>query len=703
MAWNLLWEKTAVLAKRRFAGMYRTWIWSGQYRNGRFVAAVVGLWCLVAGMEVWGQVPGVRFQPPEHVPADLLDDTLGWVGEEPILVRDFLMGYQKSAFRDTLRYTYRSLKAYWELYARFRQKLQEARRLGIDTIPRIRQEIQRYTRQLLNSFLTNHLVVDSALREAYRYRHKEVHLSVIQLGGSGGGEGSPEERRRRAQEIYESIRKGDVSFEEAVRRWSTDAVSRARAGKLGWFTALQLPYEIERRVMVSSPGTVLPPVALMGKFYIIRVDSVRAARGEVLTAHVFLRVLDWSDSTAVQRAQTMAQKVVEELRNETPFEEVARKYSEDVSTVRRGGVFRWFGPGETEPAYEYWAFRLAPGEWTPSPVKTAKGYYVIKVLKKRPIPPYDSFVVRYRQRIAKDFQRLNQVRQRVEAQLRDRWGIRPVEKNLKWFLKKYGDVLAGQDTVRLECRRGGKKVMIVREGGSPLRLVDFCRRLAGRRRPKHVSVEQWVRQQWQAWLQELTFAALAEHLSELSPEYARLLDEYRSGILLFEIMNQKVWLRALQDTVGLKAFFEREKRRQRWDTVAEALIVYVPANRGDLKTVVEKLFALRGVPTDSLMHRLRQEGGQALLIQHGAFLPHEHSVLKDLARRPGTYGPISSGQYVVYVRIDGFRPAQFRDIRARVITAYQNYLQRQWEEELAPRYPIRLNENVLRRLAQKPE
>ena len=670
----------------------------------KVVVLVVGFWfvSLGIGVESWGQTLGMRFRPPEHVPADLLDDTLGWVGNEPILVRDFLMGYQKSAFRDTLRYTYRSLKAYWELYARFRQKLLEAKRLGIDTIARIRQEIQRYTRQLLNSFLTNHLVVDSALREAYRYRQKEVYLSVIQLDGTGSGS-SPEERQRRAQEIYESIRKGDISFEEAVRRWSADAASRARAGKLGWFTALQLPYEIERQVMHASPGTVLPPVALMGKYYIIRVDSVRAARGEVLTAHVFLRVRDWSDSTSVQRAQSMAEKVLEALRNEVPFEEVVRKYSEDVSTVRRGGVFRWFGPGETEPAYEYWAFRLEPGEWTPSPVKTAKGYYVIKVLKKRPIPPYDSFAARYRQRIARDFQRLNQVRQRVEAQLRARWGIRPVEKNVKWSLKKYGDVLADQDTVRLECRRGIRKVLIVREGKPPLRIGDFCRRLQGRRRPKHVSVDQWVRQQWQAWLQELTFAALAEHLSELSPEYARLLDEYRSGILLFEIMNQKVWLRALQDTAGLKAFFEQEKRRQKWDTVAEALIVYVPANRGDLKTVVEKLFALRGVPTDSLIQRLRQEGGQALLIQHGAFLPHEHSVLKDLGRRPGTYGPISSGQYVVYVRIDRFRPARFNDIRARVITAYQNYLQKQWEEELAPRYPIHLNENVLRRLVQKSE
>ena len=38
-------------------------------------------------------------------------------------------------------------------------------------------------------------------------------------------------------------------------------------------------------------------------------------------------------------------------------------------------------------------------------------------------------------------------------------------------------------------------------------------------------------------------------------EFAMLMDEYHDGILLFDLMNEMVWSKAVNDTVGLNSFY----------------------------------------------------------------------------------------------------------------------------------------------------
>ena len=45
-------------------------------------------------------------------------------------------------------------------------------------------------------------------------------------------------------------------------------------------------------------------------------------------------------------------------------------------------------------------------------------------------------------------------------------------------------------------------------------------------------------------------------LPEKYPEFRYIYQEYHDGILLFDIMDQQVWSKAVSDTLGLEAFHE---------------------------------------------------------------------------------------------------------------------------------------------------
>jgi peptidyl-prolyl cis-trans isomerase SurA len=67
-----------------------------------------------------------------------------------------------------------------------------------------------------------------------------------------------------------------------------------------------------------------------------------------------------------------------------------------------------------------------------------------------------------------------------------------------------------------------------------------------------------------------------------------LVKEYRDGILLFQMMDTKVWTKAISDTVGAQAYFEAHKDNYRWGKRA-TVTIYNAANRNVLNEAKELL------------------------------------------------------------------------------------------------------------------
>lgn len=78
----------------------------------------------------------------------------------------------------------------------------------------------------------------------------------------------------------------------------------------------------------------------------------------------------------------IAEDVLNQIKQGTNFEELAKKYSEDGS-AQEGGDLGWFPKGKMVPEFEKVAFSLKKGEISPELVQTEYGYHIIKVEDKK--------------------------------------------------------------------------------------------------------------------------------------------------------------------------------------------------------------------------------------------------------------------------------------------------------------------------------
>ncbi|MBM7554129.1 peptidylprolyl isomerase [Thalassobacillus pellis] len=85
-----------------------------------------------------------------------------------------------------------------------------------------------------------------------------------------------------------------------------------------------------------------------------------------------------------------AQKVMEELENGAEFSELAKEYSTDTATAKKGGDLGFFSAGEMTPKFENAAYALKKGEVS-EPVKTEFGYHIIKKTDERKAEDVGSF------------------------------------------------------------------------------------------------------------------------------------------------------------------------------------------------------------------------------------------------------------------------------------------------------------------------
>lgn len=635
--------------------------------------------------------------------------TLFSYGKEPVSKEEFLRVYQKNNVNKSTDYSEKALRDYLDLYALFRMKVAEAEQLQLDTLPNIQRELDGYRRQLARNYLSDKQVAGQLLREAYDRMQEEVHVQHIMIAAPANMlPADTLKAKARIDSAYNAIQKG-ADFAKLAMAVSDDKGSKERGGDIGYITGLQTLYNFENAVYQTPVGKVSRPFRTQFGYHIIKVLGKRPARGEVTVAHILLSAPKTGGDAAVTQALMRADTVLKALKAGKSWDDLVRQYSDDKYTVNNGGELQRFGAGRMVPAFEDAAFALKkPGDIS-QPIKTDYGYHIIKLIGKYPPQPLDSVKDELRRKIDND-SRSQIARDKYLADAKKENNYKEYPENLKAVISRISATRdsSGQQAVTFKGEDFRDMTQPVFELGGKKYLqsdyVNFAEQLTRGRLngPKDALMKDIFR-----IYVERTVTDYQEHnLADKNPEFKNLMDEYRSGIMLFELMDRKVWSRANQDSTGLKAYYEANKSKYQWQPGFSGAVMLV-SDADALKRLQDYVAKHPKATDEELLAALNTEAHpNSISVQRGRY---EYANFKEVPASELTVGKLSKpvknseGIYTVVLTTEKFAgPGQktLEEARGYVVSDYQDYLEKQWDAELRSKYPLTVNDKVLKSLAK---
>jgi len=631
------------------------------------------------------------------------------VGGKEVTLAEFEAIYNKN--NDKTERTEESIKEYLDLYIKFKLKVREAEELGLDTTIKFKKELAGYRVQLAQPYLTDKEVTEKLIEEAYermKYDVRAMHI-LIKLPAEAYGKDTLEAYNK-IKKIRERITKGE-DFEKVAREVSEDPSVSKNGGDLGYFTALYMVYPFEVAAYTTKKGEVSPPLRTRFGYHILKVTDVRPARGNIRVAHIMLKLTETDTGEVVKAKEQKINELYDLLIKENQdFATLAKQYSEDQASASKGGELPVFNTGKMVESFENAAFALEKDGDISKPIKTDFGWHIIKRLSYEPLGSYEELYNAIKQKISKD-SRSNKSKEALVEKIK-------AENNFKEYLNARDDfykiVTADElwdGNFNIEKAKKLNKVMFgfFAEDGDKVEYTqaDFANFLANRAsnvqrigaKPT-IDVKTIINNLYQQKVDETAIQFKDDRLSKTNDEFRLLMQEYRDGILLFDLTDEKVWSKAIKDTTGLKDFYEKNKEKYMWEERVDATI-YICSNEAIVKQVIKilKVKLKKDYSNEDILKMVNTGSQLDLTIKEGKFTKKDNEDIAKATWEELTVSTIKNGKSTSIVVIHDIlppAPKELNEVRGLVTSDYQNFLEEEWIKSLKKKYKVVVNNEVLK-------
>ncbi len=614
--------------------------------------------------------------------------TILTIAGENISKAEFERVFKKNNTKES-SFDKKSVNDYLNLYINYKLKVKEAMALGMDTAQSFTDELAGYRKQLAQPYLVDKEVTDNLLREAYNRMKTDIRAShiLVKLALDALPKDTLEAYNK-ATKIRQEILKG-ADFAKVARLKSDDPSAKDNDGDLGYFTSLQMVYPVETAAYAIKVGELSMPVRTRFGYHIIKVTDSRPAQGEVKVAHIAIAVKTGDSLAALQKIN----EIYDKLKKGENFEDLAKQFSDDQGSAKNGGMLPVFGTGRMVPEFEKAAFDLKNiGDFS-APVKSSYGWHIIKLLEKKPLGTYDELLADLKSRVGKD-SRAELSKASMISRIKQKYSFKEIPKSKDEFMKAVDSTVSqGKWTAD---KADGMTATMFTLLNKAFTQKDFAKYVADHQSHKStLSPQSLVNTNYNDWISESCLAFEESHLDSLYPDFRNLMQEYRDGILLFELTDKKVWSKAVKDTAGLKEFHEKNKNNYKWGDRLEATI-YTCANANVAKDVRMKMKKIDDV--DTLLANINKTSQLNLQVKSAKFLKGDNEIIDSIRWVPGITKNISKNNQVVFVDVKKFMPSQpksLEEAKGLVTADYQTFLEKEWIDSLRAKYPVIIHQAVV--------
>lgn len=533
-------------------------------------------------------------------PQEASIETLGNVS---VPVSQFKYVYNKNNGNDPDAYSEKSLKEYLDLYTNFKLKVIEAQSMGLDTAQSFIKELEGYKKQLAQPYLTEKSVTEGLIKEAYQRMGEEINAVHILI--TVAPDADPTDSLKAYQKIADIRAKAVAgeNFEALAVEYSQDPSAKTNKGNLGFFTALQMVYPFEDAAYKTAIGTVSPICRTKFGYHIIKVKDRRPSRGEVKVSHIMVRAAEGVSADDSLAAKQKIDEIYAKAKKGDNWDELCAQFSDDLGTKNKGGVLPLFGTNAMIPSFEDAAFSLkTPGDFS-TPVRTPYGWHIIKLIERKNLPEFKELESSIKAKVSKD-SRSDLNKSVLIARLKKENAFAENSASMKiTFAKADTNLVKGKFDYKKEDKDLTLPLFSIKSKNTTI--GEFLQFVKDRQRPRpNFSPSHYINLLYKEFTDLAILTYEENNLEVKYPDYKNLVSEYREGILLFQLMDTKVWNKAIQDTLGLQKFFAANQNNYKWKKRLDATI-YSCANRATLDQVKAALvigkYSVNEPKTDDLL------------------------------------------------------------------------------------------------------
>jgi peptidyl-prolyl cis-trans isomerase SurA len=603
------------------------------------------------------------------------------VNGKPTYTNEFIYLYKKNHTNKSQDYTESKVDEYLNLYINFKLKVTEAQKRGIDTTAKFTKELNTYREELKKPYRAEKNVLDKLTREAYDHLTQEVKAShiLIQIKPDA----TPEDTVVAFNKIS-AIRKRVIDgedFEKLARELSEDPSAKYNGGSLGYFTAMQMVYPFEEAAYQTKVGDVSSIVRTRFGYHLIKVFDKRQSRGEVEVSHILLRATKDNES----KVKNQIFEIYDQLKNGRAWDDLCKQYSEDSNTKNAGGRLKPFGIGAlaSVPEFEATAFALQNAGEISDPFQSNIGWHIIRLEKKILTPMYAEIESSLKKRVARD-ERMKISEQAFAVKRKKDLGfIENSEIKTKVMATADSNLLKGK--WKFAGNPELKKQTLISISGKEIKAEKFIVQVEQQHIKNGSTPAAYMNQLYESWAEAKINEAEEDKILKENPDFKYLVAEYREGILLFEIMEKEVWNKASEDTVGQRKFYKEHASKYEAGNRIEAKIfstgdkifleeVKKKVTNGDtLKEADMKKFK-------SAQNFRTYERGESKAIDKISWVPGLQETEID-----GTYYLIEVKRLIA----PGIKTLE--EAKAKVISDYQDFLEKNWVASLKNKFSVTLN------------
>jgi len=621
------------------------------------------------------------------------DEVLLKVDGEAVMSSEFLRVYNKNL--DLVKdESQKDIDGYLKLFTEYQLKLKEARRLKLNEDKKYQREFLSYKKQLTKNYLSENKVTDVLVEEAYNRSNIDINASHVLV--------RLEDTEKDTINAYNEV----LALRKRVLKEGFDKVKiEVHDGKsifledLGYFSAFKMVYDFEAVAYSTPVGEISMPFRTKFGYHVVKINDKRTSKGTVTAAHIMVAL---TQKDSLLDPEQRINEIYKKLNQGESFESLAKQFSDDKSSAKKGGKITPFKSGQlSSEIFENEAFGLEADGDVSKPFKTNYGWHIVKRIDLKPIQSFKEVKASLVNKVKRD-SRSKLINTAMVNELKKRYQI-----TYNPDAKKYFESIISNEFFARSWRLPEdfqKEETIFSFNNRSVTYNEFGRHLTSAQRihaGKPMPFSSLIEKEYDSFFEKSILQFREDNLELENKDFADILKEYRDGLLLFDLMEKEIWNKASKDTLGLETFYNKNKSKYQWEDRVE-IVMATSADETNAKAALKMM--KKGKSEDEINTALNTDTKQNVIFTKGTYNTDDSKLPTNFLSNKGISKIYQHNEAFHAIDVKAVLPAGIKTLeeaKGNVINDYQIEIEANWINDLHNRYKVEVNKKALKAIKSK--